>query len=140
MAWIGLLMYAGAQSAHSLCSLVRNTAHGSLLVRVWRSSMRWVSPDMTCSSTAGRDTMNGACRQIQDLIVLHRPRNSNEAYSGGGGGGGGAGGGGGEGGGGRGGGGGAGGGGGGGGQGEERGGKGGAGRERGGGEEEGTED
>jgi len=25
--------------------------------------------------------MNGACRQIQDLIVLHRPRNSNEDYS-----------------------------------------------------------
>src|SRR3569623_1692810 len=81
MAWIGLLMYASAQSAHSLCALVRNTAHGRLLVRVWRSSMRWVSPDMTCSSTAGRDTMNGACRQIQDLIVLHRPRNSNEDYS-----------------------------------------------------------
>src|SRR3569833_3476617 len=81
MAWIGLLMYASAQSAHSLCALVRNTAHGRLLVRVWRSSMRWVSPDMTCSSTAGRDTMNGACRQIQDLLVQHRPRNSNEDYS-----------------------------------------------------------
>src|SRR3569832_689978 len=81
MAWIGLLMYASAQSAHSLCALVRNTTQNKKKNKERRSSMRWVSPDMTCSSTAGRDTMNGACRQIQDLIVLHRPRNSNVDYS-----------------------------------------------------------